>query len=304
MRYATGVGLVMIAGLLWSFMGLAIRQIDEAGTWAVLFWRSAGMMPVLLAVIAWRSGGNPLAGLRGVGLAGVVGGLGMVFAFAGAIYALQTTTVANAVFLFAASPVFAALLGWLILGEGVRRGTWVAIALAGVGMFVMVREGLATGAAAGNAAAILSALGFASFTIALRWGRLADMLPAVVLGGAFTMIVGAAMPGVTGGSLMVPLADVAWSMAMGAVLLGIGLSLYTLGSRVVPAAELTLLSMIEVLLGPVWVWLLMDETASGATSVGGAILLAAIAGNALSGAWGGARTANGPLDTARAAGKT
>ena len=80
----------------------------------------------------------------------MLGGLGLVFAFAGAIYALQTTTVANAVFLFAASPFMAALLGWIILKEPVRPATWVAIAVAWVGMFVMVRDGLAGGEMAGN----------------------------------------------------------------------------------------------------------------------------------------------------------
>jgi len=124
MTYARGVLLVVLAGLLWSFMGLAVRHIETAGTWAILFWRSAGMVPVLLAFIAWRSGGHPLERLRRVGVAGVLGAFGLVFAFAGAIYALQATTVANAVFLFAASPFMAALLGWIILREPVRPATW------------------------------------------------------------------------------------------------------------------------------------------------------------------------------------
>lgn len=283
MRYATGAALVALAGLLWSGMGLFIRQIDEAGTWVVLFWRSAGMVPVLFAVIAIRSGGHPFERLRKVGLAGVIGGLGLVFAFAGSIFAFQSTTVANAAFLFAASPLFAAVLGWLLLGEKVRRGTWIAIAVAACGMFVMVREGLAAGALAGNIAALLSAFGFAAFTITLRWGRLEDMMPAVMLGGVFAMVMAAGIVAVQGGTLSAPLPDILWAVAMGAGILAGGMVLYTLGSRVVPAAELTLLSMIEVLLGPVWVWLLMGETASPGTFLGGAILLVAIAGNALSG---------------------
>ena len=151
-------------------------------------------------------------------------------------------------------------------------------------MFVMVRDGLAGGEWTGNLAALLSAFGFAAFTITLRWGRLEDMMPAVVLGGVFSMIVAAAVVLVPGGSLFAPLPDILWAMAMGAVILAGGMVLYTLGSQVVPAAELTLLSLVEVLLGPLWVWLLLGETASAATFAGGAILLVAIAGNALSGA--------------------
>jgi drug/metabolite transporter (DMT)-like permease len=283
MTYARGVLLVVLAGLLWSFMGLAVRHIETAGTWAILFWRSAGMVPVLLAFIAWRSGGHPLDRLRRVGLAGVLGALGLVLAFAGAIYALQATTVANAVFLFAASPFMAALLGWIVLKEPVRPATWAAITVAGAGMFVMVRDGLAGGETAGNLAAVLSAFGFAAFTLTLRWGKLEDMMPAVVLGGLFSMAVAVIALGVRGEGLAVPLRDIVISVAMGAGMLATGMALYTLGSRVVPAADLTLLSMVEVLLAPVWVWLALGETASAGTFLGGGILLLAIAGNALSG---------------------
>jgi drug/metabolite transporter, DME family len=283
MKYATGVVLVVAAAVLWSVMGLAIRQIDTAGTWAVLFWRSLGTVPVLLAFIAWNSGGQVLDRIHRVGLAGVIGGLGLVFAFAGAIFAIQTTTVANAVFLFSASPFLAALLGWLILREPVRRATWAAIALAGVGMWIMVREGLAAGALVGNLAALGSAMGFAAFTITLRWRRVEDMMPAVVLGAVFSMIAASAVLAVQGGTLMVPLHDIVLSMGMGAVLLACGMALYTIGSRVIPAAELTLISMVEVLLAPIWVWLFLNETASRGTFFGGGILLAAVALNALSG---------------------
>jgi drug/metabolite transporter (DMT)-like permease len=283
MTYARGVLLVVLAGLLWSFMGLAVRHIETAGTWAILFWRSAGMVPVLLAFIAWRSGGHPLERLRRVGVAGVLGAFGLVFAFAGAIYALQATTVANAVFLFAASPFMAALLGWIILREPVRPATWAAIAVAGAGMFVMVRDGLAGGETAGNLAALLSAFGFAAFTLTLRWGKLEDMMPAVVLGGLFSMAVAGVVLGVRAEVLAVPVKDIVISVALGTGMLATGMALYTLGSRVVPAAELTLLSMVEVLLAPVWVWLVLGETASAGTFLGGGILLVAIAGNALSG---------------------
>jgi drug/metabolite transporter, DME family len=284
MAYRNGVIMVLTAAVLWSLMGLMIRQIEQAGTWAVLFWRSAGMIPVLLIVIRLRMGPGVFAQVLAVGWPGVVGGLGLVLAFAGAIFAIQATTVANAVFLFSASPFLTAILGLILLREPVRGATWWAILVAGVGMFVMVREGLAAGALAGNVAALLSALGFAVFTLALRWGKLSEMMPAVVLGGVFAMVTAAGVSLVQAETLLVPAGDIAISMAMGAVILAFGMALYTLGSRVIPAAELTLLSMIEVMLAPIWVWLLLGETASAGTFLGGAILLAAVAFNALSGA--------------------
>ncbi len=282
MRYGTGVALVVVAALMWSLMSLAIRLIEGADTWQVLFWRSAGMVPVLVAIILVRSGGlwRPL---RAVGLAGVIGGAGLVAAFAGAIFAIQTTTVANAVFLYAASPFLAAIFGWLILREKVAPATWAAIGLAGVGIFLMVREGLSLGMGKGSVAALLSAAGFAAFTLALRWRRLGDMYPALLIGALMSMAVAAMVTLSGGGTLAVSLHDAGLALAAGAVLLGMGLALYTLGSRAVPAAELTLLAMIEVLLAPVWVWMVVGETASPGTWIGGAVLLAAVAGNALAG---------------------
>ncbi|MCE8510553.1 DMT family transporter [Ruegeria pomeroyi] len=283
MGYSTGVILVAVAAVLWSLLGLAIRQIEEAGTWAILFWRSAAMVPALLAFVAWRKRKPILPALRATGWAGLMGGFGLVLAFSGAIFAIQSTTVANAVFLFAASPFLAAALSWAVLRESVRPATWLAIAIAMAGLVVMVREGLALGALAGNLAALASALGFALFTLALRWGRLGDMMPAVAIGGMLSMMVALGMLGLTGEPLLVPARDIAIAMAMGAGLLAVGMALYTMGSQVVPAAELTLITMIESMLAPVWVWLVLGEQASAGTLWGGAIILAAVALNAVSG---------------------
>ena len=280
--YLRGAAFVVGGAVLWSLMGLAIRSI-EASTWQILFWRSLGMAPVVLLFIAWRSGGHPVRQLRAAGRSGLVGGAALVFAFAGAIYAIQATTVANAVFLFAASPLITALLAWPVLREPVRPGTWAAIALATVGIALMVREGLALGALSGNLAALASAAGFAVFMLALRRGRAADMFPATFLGGIFSAVAAAAVLAATGEGISVAPRDAGLALTMGIVLLGGGLVAFTVGSRALPAADLALLSMVEVMLAPVWVWLFLDETAGQGTLVGGAILLAALALNALSG---------------------
>ena len=284
MTYRRGVALVLLAGSLWSLMGLGLRQIEAASVWQILFWRSVGMVPVLLAVIWWTSSGKPLAAIRSVGVAGTLGGLSLVLAFAGAIYAIQTTTIANAVFLFSASPFVAAVLGWILLGERVRPWTWAAIALAVFGMYLMVREGLETGALAGNIAALLSAVGFGAFSVALRWGKVGDTLPVALLGGVFSILAAGLVLALRGEPVAASGWDIGVSALIGAVILALGMVVYTAASKAVPAAELTLLSLIEVLLGPLWVWLLMGETASAATFVGGGVLLAAVALNAVMGA--------------------
>lgn len=281
--YRQGVILVLLAGTCWSTMGLGIRAMEVATVWQILLYRSCAMAPFLFLLISLRSGGKPLQTIYKAGLAGALGGFSLVGAFAGGVYAIQTTTVANAMFLFAAAPFIAALLGWLILGERVRKATWIAMVIAAIGMTIMVLEGIAIGNAIGNIAALLSALGFAGFTIALRWKTLDDMLPAVFLAGVFAIFISAFLCLITNVPLTLPWHDARIALAMGIFQLGLGLTLYTLGSKSLPAAELALLSMTEVVLGPFWVWLFMSETPGPYTLLGGAILMLAIGGNALSG---------------------
>ncbi len=281
--YATGVVLVLLAGVFWSSMGLGIRMIEQANVWQILFYRSIALALFLFVIITIRSKNRPLRTIRRAGTAGIIGGAGLVLAFAGGIYAIQTTSVANAMFLFAAAPFLAAFLGWIILRESVRRATWIAMAFALIGILVMVVNGISAGRVAGNLSALASAFGFAIFTIALRWGKLEDMMPAVFLAGLFAIATTALVCLVGGYGFTVPSGDIAIALAMGVFQVGLGLTVFTIGSKVVPAAELALLSMTEVLLGPLWVWLVFGETASLYTLAGGAVLMLAIAGNALSG---------------------
>lgn len=280
MRYGTGVVLVFGAALLWSLQGLIFRQITEATPWAILFWRSLAMVPVIGLFLVWQSGQGAFASLRTVGLAGISGALGLIFAFGGAIYAIQSTTIANAVFLFSASPFIAALLGWALLGERVSQRTWASIAVAVLGITIMVQGGVDRGALAGNVAALSSAAGFAVFTVMLRRGG-AQPMPIVLLGGIFSVVAGAVGTIWMAETLSAPAADIGWAMGMGAVTLAGGMVLYSIGSRVVPAAELTLISLLEVMLAPLLVWLVIGETVANATLTGGVFVLAAVMMNAL-----------------------
>jgi drug/metabolite transporter, DME family len=262
MRYGQGVALVLAAGAIWSLMGLMLRQIETASVWQILFWRSVGVVPVLFAFTIWTSGGKPFQSIRRIGPAGTVGAFGLVFAFAGAIYAIQSTTVANAVFLFTASPFVAAVLGWIILGERVGAWTWAAIGLAVFGMYLMVREGLELGALHGNLAALLSAAGFGAFTVALRWGKVGDMLPVSMLGAVFSVIIAGIVLTLQGQPVLASGWDMGVAVVMGMGVLALGMVAYTLGSTVIPAAQLTLLSLIEVLLAAVALNAVMGGRAS------------------------------------------
>jgi drug/metabolite transporter, DME family len=132
----------------------------------------------------------------------------------------------------------------------------------------------------------LSAAGFGAFSVALRWGKVGDMLPVSMLGAVFSMAAAAMVLAAQGQPIAVSPWDMGVSVAMGMGVLALGMVAYTLGSRVIPAAQLTLLSLIEVLLAPLWVFLFLGETASAATFLGGGVLLAAVALNAVLGARG------------------
>ena len=282
--YRTGVLLVVLAGTFWSLMGIGLRSIEEANVWQICFFRSCALIPFLLLIITVHSFGNPIKIMRNVGIPGIIGGFGLFMAFVAGIYAVQVTTVANAMFLFAAAPFFAAFLGWVVLKEKVRAETWICMFIGFIGIAIMVWQGATLGHLNGNLSAILSALGFAVFTIALRWGKLNDMMPTVIIGGIITILASGLICFTENFTLIISLHDIIISMLMGIFQVGTGLVLYTIGSKSVPAAELTLLSMTEVLLGPLWVWIIFDEIAGFYTILGGLMLLGSIAGNAISGA--------------------
>jgi len=279
-----GLVFVFAAGVLWSTVGLGIRLIEDASVWQILLYRSLSLSAFLYVVIRLRTGAGPFVQIRRIGVPAAVAGLALVAAYAGGIYAIQTTSVANAMLLFATSPFMAAALGLIVLREPVRMATWIAIAVAIGGIAIMVADKSSGGALRGTLAALGAALGFAVFTVALRWGRSGEMLPAVFLSGLFAVAITTAICVALGLPLILSPRDGGIALGMGVFQVGAGLILYTLGSRSLPAAELTLLSLAEVLLAPLWVWLFLGETASVYTLVGGTVLLAAIAGNAISGA--------------------
>ena len=280
--HKNGLLFVFAAGVLWSTVGLGIRMIEDAAVWQILLYRSMSMSLFLYLVIRLRSGESPFVQIRRTGFPAVVAGLALVAAYSGGIYAIQNTSVANAMLLFATAPFMAAVLGWLILREQIRIATWMAIVIALCGIAIMVSDKSGEVAIFGSLAALGSALGFAVFTVALRWGRTSEMLPSVFLSGIFACVITFGICQLLGLSLALSVRDGSVAMGMGVFQVGSGLILYTLGSRSLPAAELALLSLAEVLLGPVWVWLFLNETASKNTLIGGAVLLTAIVGNAVS----------------------
>jgi drug/metabolite transporter (DMT)-like permease len=281
--YARGIGLVLLAGAFMSIGGIVIRLMEGATPWQIVGYRAIALGATLLVTLAVRNRESLVTAFRKAGRTGVVAGTCIAAANTCFIFSITHTTVANSLFLLSAAPFLAALLGRLLIGEAVRRATWLAMGVALVGVSVMVGEGIAVGGLFGNLAGLGAALGFAGFTVALRSGKAVDMLPAVCIGAAVATLVAGAMALAGGDGLRITAYDLGLCALLGVAQVSFGLIVFTLGSRHVPAAELALLSLTEVVLGPIWVWLAIGEVPSELTIIGGAILMTAIAGQALGG---------------------
>jgi drug/metabolite transporter (DMT)-like permease len=192
------------------------------------------------------------------------------------VVALKYTTVAVAVLVMAAAPIFAALLGRTFLGETVGIRGWISVALAIVGLTIMVGGRLQLGDTAGVAVAILGIMFFGAYTVSLRAGKMLDMTPAVFYGGVIGALVGLSMSFVTGVGLAIPLVEAFWCAFLGIVQLGIGSVLFALAAQTVPAVQLTIFALGEPLLAPLWAWVGIGEVPSWATMIGGGVLFSAL----------------------------
>jgi drug/metabolite transporter, DME family len=281
--YLRGVLLVGAAGLVWSLGGLFFRMVEEAGIWQVVAWRTGFLCVSMLAFVLWRYRGKTVAAFTRMGRWGIIGALGIGAANTVFMFSLQHTYVANTLLMLSASPILSALIAWVLLRERVRRATLIAMLAVAVGVAVMVSGGLGTDRWLGDVLALVTVTAFAFVVIAVRAGRNVDMMPCVALGGFLACCFSTAMVFVQGETLAVSTNDLFWCAMMGVVQITGGMVLFIIGSRNLPAAELALLSLTEVICGPIWVWLVIGELPVQATFWGGAIVLAAMVGNALSG---------------------
>jgi drug/metabolite transporter (DMT)-like permease len=268
---------VALAALAWSTAGVLQRglQVNAATQVAV---RAAFAGVALLAWVAISERGRVVEACRSVGLAGIGFAACIATASASFIVALNHTTVAHVLFIQAMAPVLAALLAWIALREPVsgRTGVAMAVALAGVGLMV---GGPGGGSLIGDGLSLLMALSFAISIVISRHRRDVSMLPATCLGQLFLVIAFLPFADVSA----MPGDDVLALAALGAGQIGLGLAFLTVGARLIPAAQVALITLLEVVLGPLWVWLAIDEKPTTATLIGGAIVVLAVVIQAVGG---------------------
>ena len=270
-----GALLVILAGVLWSTVGVAVKSMDEANSFQILFYRSLSLT-FYIGIISLVFYNNILFLMAKNFRSYFLDGLFLFCAYLGGIYSLQHTSAANALILFACAPIITAFLAVYILREIISVSTIVSIALALCGVLIMVWNDFGDASFKGNLAAIGSAFGFALFTINLRHNKNIEMLPSVFASGVIGVSITSFIIFMSGISFMIPKKDLLISLSMGVFQVGSGLVLYTIGSKVLGSAQLTILSLGEVFLGPLWVWIAIGEEIYLNTLIGGIIIFIAI----------------------------
>ena len=275
---ATRRGVLLVAGAAtcWSSGGLIARLVTTS-PWTTSLWRSlfaSLFLALVLRIVRgrgifghWRDGGRPVLAVAAC----------MALSSTCFILSLAHTSVANTLILMSTGPYVAGLLGWLLLGERVALRTRLTMGVALVGAVVMVSSSYSRGAMVGDLLAIVMACSFAIATVLIRRHPEIQMAPAAVLATVLTALV--ALP------LAVPFEttprDLVLLAFFGVGQFGTGFLLFVAGARLIPAAQSSLIGMLETVLGPLWVWLVLNEQPGAASLTGGALILAALLANTL-----------------------
>ena len=275
-----GILLAISAGIVWSTIGLSIKSIEQANAFEILFYRSI-FISVFIGTLLHFFFRFDFWDLFKNWVSYLIGGTSLFFAYIGGIYALLSTSAANALLLFACAPIFTAILSPILLKEAISIKTLLSIFIAFLGVFIMIWNDFGGGNWKGNLSAVISAIGFSFFTINLRLNKHLQMLPSVFSSGIIASCVAL---------LIILLADYSFGLIskdfiiifiLGVFQVGGGLVLYTVGSKYVPATQLTILMLGEVFLGPVWVWIFIGEEVLLNTILGGSMICFAVIYNAL-----------------------
>ncbi len=261
---------ILLAAVAWSTAGLGQRGLEATAVTQVAGRAFFAALALFALVLAMERRGT-LRAFLGMGRSGLAMTVFLAISSGAFLLALNHTSVANVLFMQAAAPMMAALLGWVLISEPVDGRTWAALLLAGAGVAVMAAGSLDAGIGAVGLPLLMTA-SFAMVIVIARHRRDVSMMPATCASQVLVVVVCA--PFVTLGS--VGGGDWAILAALGVGQMGLGLAFLTIGARLIPPAQVAIISLLEVVLGPLWVWLAYDERPSAATLAGGAIVVAAV----------------------------
>ncbi len=274
------IPVVLIAGLFWSFGPYVVRHIDEAQQvpWQYLFTRGIVIFIILNLFLYLEEGSQFLENYQKIGISGLIGGVGLGIAMISFIYSITSTSAAVTLLCLAAMPFITALLGFMFLKETISTNVWVAIGIAAVGIIIMAIDNSGKNTIVGLIFGLLSSVGFAVFSTTLRWKKDTPKFTTVAIAGLFCCVFSAIMIIFNDLNFLSTGKNHALFATHG-TLVCLGLILYSIGSKHIPAAELTLLSLTEVIGGIFWVWLPflgVNEIPTQSTIIGGFFIFLSI----------------------------
>jgi DME family drug/metabolite transporter len=274
------IPVVLIAGLLWSFGPLVVRHMDQPGLvpWQYIFARGLTIFTLLNLYLFFEEGKNFYKNYLKAGISGLIGGCGLGIAMVTFIYSITNTTAAVTLLCLAAMPFFTALLGFLFLKEKISINVWVAIFIATIGIIIIAFGNTEDNSLMGLIFGMTSSIGFSVFSVTLRWRKETPKFTTVAIAGLFCVIVAAVFI-LTNKSSFFSTSYNGMLFSLHGTIVCMGLILYSIGSKAIPAAELTLLSLTEVIGGIFWVWLPLfgiNEIPSTNTIIGGFFLFMSI----------------------------
>ena len=274
------VPVVLFAGILWSFGPLVVRYMDqpELVPWQYIFGRGLTIFIVLNLYLFFEEGKKFYKNYLKIGISGLIGGTGLGIAMITFIYSITNTSAAITLLCLAAMPFFTALLGFLFLREKISINVWIAIFIATIGIVIMAFGNTDKASLIGFIFGLASSIGFSVFSVTLRWRKETPKFTTVAFSGFFCFIIA---------TIFILSKDlVFFSTSYNGTLFSLhgtivcfGLILYSIGSKAIPAAELTLLSLTEVIGGIFWVWLPIfgiNEIPNTNTIIGGFFLFLSI----------------------------
>ena len=273
--------LVFISGILWSFGALTVRYMVDAHSFVFqyLFYRGLSIAIILLIYLFIKEGFDFYKNFLRVGISGFLGGIFLATAFTGFIFSITMTTAAVTLFMLAAMPFIAAIVGYFVLGELLRRSTLISMIIAFFGVCVMIYNDSMSGSALGAIIGFISATCFALYTVTIRWKPETPKFTTVVLAGIFCAFFSFCVLGLSLEPFeKMPTINSYLSLLHG-LLVALGLILYSLGAKYLPSAELALLSLMEVVGGILWIWMPIfgiNEVPSFTVILGGLIITLAV----------------------------
>jgi len=274
------VPVVLIAGILWSFGPYVVRHLDQAATvpWQYLFTRGLVIFILLNIYLFIEEGKEFTKNYKKIGISGVIGGLGLATAMITFIWSITHTTAAITLICLAAMPFITALLGFLFLKEEISLNVWIAIFIASVGILIMALDNNENNSIIGLVTGLASAIGFSVFSVSLRWRKETPKFTTVALAGLFCFLISSAVLFNNNMNFLSSSKNESL-FALHGTIVCLGLILYSIASKNIPAAELTLLSLTEVIGGIFWVWLPwlgINEIPSTNTIIGGFLVFLSI----------------------------